>query len=683
MKLKNEVNILNNEQKLLQVIIEVDKSDFYVSSNYRLLAAAKLKYEDTIDFSIVNHEVTTDEINSLIKNEDARYILFIKDKHKITSDFFKKSIEYLKNKTVYLAEPYKFISTIPKNLEAIKLDNKYFFQKDTDIYGVFFNTLRFKDFLNAMSDYDRTALYINFRLYYSVGKVTPLTIGFSTNSNTALVNGIGLGEQTRKLFINSGIKTAELRIYVLKYLLLVLRRLKSSGEVQIHTNEFRMSVNFYNILTLESLVLLTDKIEFNFLKYLSGTGPHEFAFKELSDHTVNYKFSESSSIYDNEIVLYHIKFENKNINIIKFYQDKYKEVENKELHKFDFYSKKIDKNSIFIFMDRALQADDNAEYLYEYFIENYQDYPNAFFALHPRSRDWDRLNLKGFNLLPLWSPEFYEKFLYSDVVVSSQIYGINYKNKNFSNSRFVYLQHGIILTEMHDWIASKYFDLFVTTGKVEEEYLKSLAPKETINAGLPRLQTLYRQSDVQRNIVFMPTWRFNLNNLDDIKFVESDYFLAVNNILEDEKLNAYLADNNIYLKVKLHPNLMKRSHLFSFNDRVILTDESYREVISEAEFVFTDYSSVVLDAAFINIPIAYYQFDKEYFFMDQPYDQRVNYETDGLGPVFYSQENVIDYIIQEKYLNYSKKFIDRKNKFFEGVDKDNINRTIVERILSL
>ena len=125
-------------------------------------------------------------------------------------------------------------------------------------------------------------------------------------------------------------------------------------------------------------------------------------------------------------------------------------------------------------MDRSLNADDNAEHLYSYFIKNYPEFKNAYFALHKNSKDWNRLKLKGFKLLELWSKEFYEKFYLSDAFISSQIYNISYKDKNLANSRFVYLQHGVMLNDMKDWIISKYCDLFIATGELEENYLKNI-----------------------------------------------------------------------------------------------------------------------------------------------------------------------------------------------------------------
>lgn len=256
-----------------------------------------------------------------------------------------------------------------------------------------------------------------------------------------------------------------------------------------------------------------------------------------------------------------------------------------------------------------MQADDNAEHLYEYFTQNYTNYTNVYFALNRKSKDWDRLTEKGFKLVPFFSHEFYELFLISDLVVGSQIYSLNYRGKTLANSRFVYLQHGIQLNDMTDWVLSRHFDLFVATGKIEAEYLGDLAPRETLNSGIPRLETLAYNIQDPQHMLFMPTWRFTLRAVSTESFIESEYFTSINAVLKDPQLLKFLEERNRILLVQLHPNVEDRIDCFQFSERVRLSTLNYGEAIATAEFIFTDYSSVVLDAAFVGIPIAYYQWD--------------------------------------------------------------------------
>lgn len=675
------------EEKVLTVIFENESESYYETVAFRKILDLQLSFHDKINI-VVSKNGSEKLLDQVFLSEcNTTYVMCIKESHEFTSDFFKTMVNYLDNRKVYIAEPMKYQAKIPKSiiLNNFSLEQKYL--RETDSYGFIYNRHRLVEFVKNNGYSTVHTLYVNYRVFYSINKVTPLEVGYTTNNNTKIVNGFDIPFKTQHLLLEQpGNISVELKIYVLRLIILFLRGLRTSRKTSITIKEVQQIISNYQLLndSLLNRTLLTDKFELLFMKYLSGKSEPSLLFKELDDYYVNIQFQVEKMNEDENLVgLYGIEFADSNVYIYKEYILKELMSDSLDLSKPNFYSTKIDENSVFLFMDRATQADDNAEYLYDYFVKNYPQYSNAYFAIHPKSSDWIRLRLKGFKLVPLWTPDFYEKFLESDVVISSQIYNLDYKGKNFSNSRFVYLQHGVILTEMHDWIISKFFDLFITTGKIEEDYLKILAPAETLNSGLPRYEDLVNQEHEQKNLLYMPTWRFNLNKLDDLNFVESEYFKKINSILGNKQLNEYLNKNDVILNVKLHPNLKSREHLFESSSRVRIVDDSYRSLISTADFVFTDYSSVVIDAAFVDIPIAYYQFDKDTFFDEQPYEQRVDYQTEGLGPLFTKESELVKYITDEVYESDRDLFSKRKNEFFSGVDKSKINKKIIERILAL
>ena len=61
----------------------------------------------------------------------------------------------------------------------------------------------------------------------------------------------------------------------------------------------------------------------------------------------------------------------------------------------------------------------------------------------------------------------------------------------------------------------------------------------------------------------------------------------------------------------------------------------------------------------------------------------MNFENEGLGVVLYSEDDIVDYLVNEKYYDDREKYKGRNDKFFKGVDKNNINKNIIERILAL
>src|SRR5690606_37293309 len=140
---------------------------------------------------------------------------------------------------------------------------------------------------------------------------------------------------------------------------------------------------------------------------------------------------------------------------------------------------------------------------------------------------------------------------------------------------------------------------------------------------------------------------------------------AIDAVLTDRRLLEFLDSHDVTMEVKLHPNVEKRAHLFHFSDRVVHSTMSYREAFQTAEMVFTDYSSAVLDAAFIGTPIAYYQWDEDEFFDDQAYVSRLDFRTQGLGPVFTEHDELIQHITSLAYRREDPDFSSRKEVFFE------------------
>ena len=59
---------------------------------------------------------------------------------------------------------------------------------------------------------------------------------------------------------------------------------------------------------------------------------------------------------------------------------------------------------------------------------------------------------------------------------------------------------------------------------------------------MPRLDELLINSDVNKEklILFMPTWRKYLEKLSDEQFMRTDYFIQINNFLNDKVMQNHL-----------------------------------------------------------------------------------------------------------------------------------------------
>jgi CDP-glycerol glycerophosphotransferase (TagB/SpsB family) len=668
---------------LLTVVFEEPGPLDRESATFRRLLAARLRYESQLRIVHVEETLTTKAITALCDSLESKYVVFMRATQQLSPSYLATMLEYLGPRNIYLAEPVVYAGVIPKIVSATKIEDAYRYARDTDIYGVVFNTGRLALALEAIGDVDRSALYLSYRLYWSIGAVKPLSIGFSVATDTKAAIGLSVESDVDRLVPLIATASKELRIYLVRYLALFLRGLRAEKATQVGLNHLRDVVRSFKLVELARLVEPLQPFEAAWIRWLGGSGPDPSPFKQLSGGDSYLLFSEGEQESGDDLFLYRLRCGGDVLTIRKSYRPHDNRPGFGRACTYDFYSRPIGPHSTMLFFDRPMQADDNAEHLYEYFTRKHPEYTEAYFALNPKSPDWPRLKDKGFKLLPIFTTDFYEKFLISDLVVSSQIYNVRYRGKSFANSRFVYLQHGIQLNDMTDWVLSKYYDVFVATGELEADYMAALAPNETLNSGLPRYEVLVREKSSPTHLLFMPTWRFNLHQVSAEGFAKSDYCRAINELITDPLLLNHLRETGRILQVKLHPNVDKRAGHFKFSEHVIQSEISYREAITSAEMVFTDFSSAVLDAAFIETPIAYYHWDAADFFQEQPYEARVDYSDDGLGPVFHKHADVVSHIVQEDYLRSNEQFAKRRERFFRGVDPANINASIVERMLSL
>lgn len=674
---------MSKANHLLTIIVEDTGSLDYESTMYRRLLAGRLELEEQYSIEFVPERLDTSRIRKLCEGLNSTYVAFMRSSHQISADYVKEIVDRLSAGSTYLAEPYSYLGNIPKNLSATKLDKDYHYARDTDIFGVAFNRRRLLDSLEAFHDLDMSSLYIAYRLYWDIREIAPVKTGYSVSSATKAATGIELDSQVTRLmpFIRTGSK--QLRIYIFRQLVLFLRGLRQTPASSITLTHLREITRYFSLGEFIPLAETLHPFEAAWVRWLLHPAENQQIFKQLTHKDTYLVFSEPFHPAGADLNLYDILLGDEIISIGRSYLPHDIRPGYHNPGTYDFYGHPITQNSTILFFDRPMQADDNAEHLYSYFLKNYPDYKKAYFALNPKSKDWNRLRMRGFRLIPIFSESFYETFLVSDLVVSSQIYNIHHRGKTFANSRFVYLQHGIQLNDMTNWILSKYFDVFVATGELEADYISNLAPVETLNSGIPRLETLYHRHERKHDLLFMPTWRFNLHNVSTEQFMESDYYQAIDGVLTDRSLHDYLEQTDRVLRIKLHPNVEKRSDLFHFSPRVQLSTENYGDAISTASFVFTDYSSAVLDASFINTPISYFQWDAPEFFFDQPYESRLDYTTQGLGPTFFKLTDLISYIVSEDFLREDEEYARRKQDFFKGVNPEQINRTIIERMLSL
>ncbi|MGQ0843700.1 MAG: bifunctional glycosyltransferase/CDP-glycerol:glycerophosphate glycerophosphotransferase [Sporichthyaceae bacterium] len=331
-------------------------------------------------------------------------------------------------------------------------------------------------------------------------------------------------------------------------------------------------------------------------------------------------------------------------------------------------------NNAWLLMDKDTHANDNAEHLYRY-LHHSQPAVNAWFVLNRDSVDWDRLEAEGFRLIPHGSRRHTMALLNARHLLSSHadhyvVKPLDKKGVGNGNWRFTFLQHGVTMDDLSTWLNGKPIDLVICATPDEQATIVADGTAYRFNTldtpltGFPRHDRLWRLGEStppqsRRRLLFMPTWRVNLlgdrigsSNARVLRedFWETNYAKAWRQVLESDRLRKAAATHNYEITFVPHPNMQDYLHGSPLPDHIAVhrfADIDVQQTIAEAALLVSDYSSLAFEAAYLNRPVVYYQFDeKEFFSGEHVYTKGTwSYRDDGFGPVCTEAEETLDAIV--------------------------------------
>lgn len=270
-----------------------------------------------------------------------------------------------------------------------------------------------------------------------------------------------------------------------------------------------------------------------------------------------------------------------------------------------------------------------------------------------------------------------------------------------TRKKFVFLQHGIIESDLSGWLNKYNKNLTGFTCTVEKEYRSILDGSYYYDesvvwlTGLARFDRLY--NDEKKYITIMPTWRkYLMSHMDSDTgiwqekpmFKESAYFNFYNSLINDKRLIETAKKHGYTICFMPHPNIITKIDLFTKNENVkfFTVDDEYRDVYARSNLVLTDYSSAVFDFAYLRKPLLYTQFDKSEFYGGDHVGANgyFQFERDGFGEVAYDYDTTVDLLIEyiENGCVLKDKYRERIDSFFAFNDKNNCQR-ILDKILEL
>ncbi|HET9872151.1 MAG TPA: CDP-glycerol glycerophosphotransferase family protein [Propionibacteriaceae bacterium] len=330
-----------------------------------------------------------------------------------------------------------------------------------------------------------------------------------------------------------------------------------------------------------------------------------------------------------------------------------------------------------VLMDRIHDADDSAERLFRYLREKRPGI-NAWFVVESGTPDWDKLRSEPFarRVIPHGSLRW--KLLmancahlvssHADVPVMRPPAILSFTEPTW---RFTFLQHGVIKDDLSQWLNGKRIDLFITSTQPEHDSIVGdhspyvFTTKETKLTGLPRFDRLREQGErfgpSQRDLLLIsPTWRNWLVPplvagsqkralaLDD--FLKTDYARNWLSVLESPELARTAADRGLTIGFLPHPNLqsiLDELALPSYVKALNFHDNDVQELFARSALLVTDYSSIAFNAAYINRPTVYFQFDSDLVLSGGHVGRQgyFDYVRDGFGPVAYDVDGAVKTIV--------------------------------------
>ena len=361
-----------------------------------------------------------------------------------------------------------------------------------------------------------------------------------------------------------------------------------------------------------------------------------------------------------------------------------------------------------LFMDRPLFADDNAEHLYRYVRDAFPE-QSIYYVLKKSSSDWNRLDKDGFKLLAFGSQEWKAAVLFSKCVFSSHMNRAStsplpfYFNPHITRKN-IFLRHGVGVSSNHGWLNRRKIDLMCVSSKWEVSRLTEsdsfvFTDIDVKITGLARFDSLLSRSnsetEAQNMFLVMPTWRREFIQIDNSKRGDrsidiekfNDSLFAKNWIafLSNPELKRIADLHNVKFRVMLHANLRSLIGVLNLPEFIEFhheTGDTFQDALVKSKALITDYTSVHYDMAYIGRPTFHMQFDRDLFYNDSFSEQTLDFDhkNEGFGPFAETPDELIDNL--EKFLNegIDEMYLKRMADFFSFRDTQCRQRIMAEAL---
>lgn len=368
-----------------------------------------------------------------------------------------------------------------------------------------------------------------------------------------------------------------------------------------------------------------------------------------------------------------------------------------------FFSEKEKFIGAWLICERGIEARDNGFALFKYIRENYPNKKVYYLIDSTQEIDYKFVENLG-NIINYNSKEHWMSLFFVDCLLSTHVGFITpwsyVCHKTFFSwlncPKFVLLNHGITKEDMSDKL-NKFVtgvDLFIAANNQDyttlvQDKRYGYNSKDVALTGYARYDR-WVNYEGKNQILLMPTWRAylvdkSIANRNEPKvidnFVQSSYYKAFQNLLNNELLDQLLEENNIQLIFYPHYEMQSALYLWTTKSKnIIFANKQNYDIptlMRESKLLITDYSGVGFDFAYMYKPVLYYQFDKEEYYRGHYLHSEVySMEKDGLGSVVCSEHQLMEelrLLLEDRFVMPSK-YRKRVDDFFTYHDNKNCER---------
>ena len=352
---------------------------------------------------------------------------------------------------------------------------------------------------------------------------------------------------------------------------------------------------------------------------------------------------------------------------------------------------------IWLISERGKDARDNGYVFYRWLKENHREIPIKYVITDDSP---DRGRVDDEDVIRYGTLKHYFLYITAPLLISTHYHGYSPNQNLFAlfdkkhlirlRGKRVLLEHcvrmgkyqctkGNMPLELKVCGVKKEFDVINREAGFEDGVIRFL--------GMARFDNLYKNINepTKPQILFMPTWRKKHTNSTEKQFLESDYYKDCMELINDKRLDEYLEKNGLKFIFYTHIEMQKFIHLFKTeckNVEIMHAGSAIVEdLLIQSRVMITDYSSVFFDFAYLDKPVIYYHFDIDE--LDAKADALwFNFKQDGLGPLFYKAEDVVNYIAKMDINAPEPVYAERYKEMFTLKDGSNCERNF-EAIKSL